>query len=448
MVKGEIIEDEIKRQAVEAATKPKKRKKKGKGSTSVSVQAEPSKKPTIRGINPTANTDYYLKYLQTDPPTIPIPELFQGEQSRELPTGEIVEHSSGQALFGTTPAEARARDRLHEDLHNKFRQAAEVHRQVRGFVQGHLVNKPGIPLIELCEQLEDKTRQLVQERGIQAGIAFPTGCSLNNVAAHYTPNPGDTGVVLNYDDVLKVDFGVHIDGRIIDSAWTVAFNPWYDNLLQAVREATNTGIALAGIDARLCDIGAAIQETMESHEVELHGRTHTVKSVRNLCGHSIEQHRIHGKHRVPIVKNGCEESAVMEEGEVYAIETFGTTGRGYVNEGMDCSHYMKRFEAGHVPLRLQSSRRLLSHINKTFGTLAFCRRWLERNDGGSAFLHGQTGAARQSKYMGALKNLCDVGIIDPCPPLLDIPGSYTAQYEHTLILRPTCKEILSRGDDY
>lgn len=31
-------------------------------------------------------------------------------------------------------------------------------------------------------------------------------------------------------------------GRIIDCAFTVTFNPKYDKLLEAVREATNTGI--------------------------------------------------------------------------------------------------------------------------------------------------------------------------------------------------------------
>ena len=31
-------------------------------------------------------------------------------------------------------------------------------------------------------------------------------------------------------------------GRIIDSAFTVSFNPKYDNLLAAVKDATNTGI--------------------------------------------------------------------------------------------------------------------------------------------------------------------------------------------------------------
>lgn len=74
------------------------------------------------------------------------------------------------------------------------------------------------------------------------------------------------------------------------------------------------------------------------------------------------------------------------------------------------------------------------------------RRWLERPDGGSAHIHGQNG--KQEKYLGALKNLCDVGIIQPYPPLCDIKGSYVSQYEHTILLRPTCKEVLSRGDDF
>ena len=81
---------------------------------------------------------------------------------------------------------------------------------------------------------------------------------------------------------MKIDFGTQIDGRIIDCAWTVAFNPKYDPLLEAAREATNTGIKTAGIDVRLGDIGAAIQEVMESYEVELDGKTYPVKSIQNL----------------------------------------------------------------------------------------------------------------------------------------------------------------------
>ena len=124
----------------------------------------------------------------------------------------------------------------------------------------------------------------------------------------------------------------------------------------------------------------------------------------------------------------------IKEGELYAIETFGSTGKGIVHDDMECSHYMKNFDMGHVPLRMPKAKSLLSTITKNFGTLAFCRRWLDR--------------AGETKYLMALKNLCDVGIVDPYPPLCDIKGCYTAQYEHTILLRPTCKEVLSRGDDY
>lgn len=41
----------------------------------------------------------------------------------------------------------------------------------------------------------------------------------------------------------------------------------------------------------------------------------------------------------------------MEENEFYAIETFGSTGRGYVHDDMETSHYMKNWEVSHVPLR-------------------------------------------------------------------------------------------------
>ena len=50
--------------------------------------------------------------------------------------------------------------------------------------------------------LRPAVRKLIDENGLNAGIAFPTGCSLNWVAAHWTPNSGDK-TVLQYDDVMK-----------------------------------------------------------------------------------------------------------------------------------------------------------------------------------------------------------------------------------------------------
>lgn len=362
---------------------------------------------------------------QSEPPRIPITELFPNE---DYPMGEIQDYKDDN-LWRITNEEKRALDRSNLDIYNEARLAAEAHRQVRKHVKEFI--KPGMKMIDICERLETASRALINEKGLEAGLAFPTGCSLNHVAAHYTPNGGDE-TVLQYDDVCKIDFGTHINGRIIDCAFTVAFNPKYDNLLKAVKDATNTGIKEAGIDVRLCDIGEAIQEVMESYEIELDGKTYQVKSIRNLNGHSIQPYRIHAGKTVPIVKGG--EATKMEEMEFYAIETFGSTGKGVVHDDLECSHYMKNFDVGHVPLRLPRAKQLLNVINKNFGTLAFCRRWLDRLD--------------QTKYLMALRNLQDAGIVDAYPPLCDIKGCYTAQYEHTIVLRPTCKEVISRGDDY
>lgn len=138
------------------------------------------------------------------------------------------------------------------------------------------------------ERLEAHSRRMINENGLKAGLAFPTGCSLNNCAAHYTPNAGDTtvlrvclsnfprstlimtklwSVLLQEGDVCKIDFGVHVNGRLIDCAFTLHFDPKFDDLVNAVHEATNAGIREAGVDVRLCDIGETIEEVMSSHEV-------------------------------------------------------------------------------------------------------------------------------------------------------------------------------------
>jgi methionyl aminopeptidase len=121
---------------------------------------------------------------------------------------------------------------------------------------------------------------------------------------------------------------------------------------------------------------------------------------------------------------------------------------------METSHYAKKADAPKVALRVSSAKTLLNSITKNFGTLPFCRRYLDRMG--------------HDKYLLGLNNLVSAGIVEAYPPLCDIKGSYTAQSEHvsgraywsristrpftnarqTFVLRPNCKEILSRGDDY
>ena len=369
---------------------------------------------------------------QSDPPRVPVSQLFP---NHVYPVGEEVEYKDDNK-YRTTSEEKRHLDRMRDDNFLKdYRQGAEIHRTVRQYAQRMI--KPGMGLTEIAENIENSTRALTEHPGLEegdamkGGVGFPTGLNINHIAAHYSPNAGNK-VVFTEKDVMKVDIGVHLNGHIVDSAFTIAFDHKYDNLLTAVKEATNTGVREAGIDVRVGDIGAAIQETMESYEIELDGKTYPIKSIRNLNGHDIIPYSIHGGKSVPIVKS--HDQTKMEEGEVFAIETFGSTGRGYVTDDLETSHYALTPDAPNVPLRVSSARGLLSVIKKNFGTIPWCRRYLDR--------------LGQEKYLLGLNNLVQAGIVQAYPPLVDVKGSYTAQFEHTILLRPTVKEVVSRGDDY
>ncbi|OJJ35935.1 hypothetical protein ASPWEDRAFT_156207 [Aspergillus wentii DTO 134E9] len=368
---------------------------------------------------------------QTSPPRVLVSNLFPSG----YPAGELVPYENTSR---TTDEETRYNSRLwDEDFLTDYRKAAEIHREVRQYAQRELI-KPGKGLFSIAEGIEDGVRALSGHQGLEPGdgfkasMGFPTGLCLNNIAAHWTPNPGGKDVILKNDDVLSVDFGVQVNGRIVDSAFTVAFDDKYDNLLTAVKEATNTGIKHAGVDARMSDIGAAIQEVMESHEVELDGKTFPVKAIRDLTGHNILRYHIHGDKQVPFIKNNSRQK--MEEGDVFAIETFGSTGRGITRDDVGIYGYGRNEDVSGAHLRLSSAKSLLKTIDANFGSLVFCRRYLER--------------LGVKNYHLGIKNLVDNDILQPHAPLVDIKGSYTAQFEHTILLHSGGKEVISRGDDY
>jgi methionine aminopeptidase len=83
---------------------------------------------------------------------------------------------------------------------------------------------------------------------------------------------------------------------------------------------------------------------------------------------------------------------------------------------METSHYAKVHDAPKVALRVSSAKTLLNSITKNFGTLPFCRRYLDR--------------LGHDKYLLGLNSLVSAGIVEAYPPLCDIKGSYTAQSEH------------------
>lgn len=184
---------------------------------------------------------------QSSPPRVPLEKLFS---SGEYPRGEIQDNAGPvENTARTTAEESRYLARAHlrdTEFVSNYRKAAEIHRQVRGWVQDTV--RPGQGLTDIAVGIEDGVRALLDNSGLEvgqglvSGMGFPTGLALNNCVAHYTPNPGQKEIVLQRSDVMKVDFGVHIHGWILDSAFTMSFDPMHDPLLAAVKDATNTGI--------------------------------------------------------------------------------------------------------------------------------------------------------------------------------------------------------------
>ncbi|KAI5180078.1 methionyl aminopeptidase [Nematocida sp. AWRm80] len=307
--------------------------------------------------------------------------------------------------------------------------AGEAHRRVRYNIQN--IIQPGMSMLEIAEIIENGTRTVLGA-GYNKGIGFPTGLSLNTCAAHDTPNPKTPKVILQENDVLKVDFGTHIDGYIIDSAFTVAFNESHNELLKAARESVYECLKIAGPDTRLKDIGEMAEEIIRSYEiVNTNGNATAIRPVSNLNGHSIDRYKIHGGKYVPIVKRSGNKDK-MVEGEFYAIETFTTTGNGYVIEKEDCSHYMLVNKKINSPL--EGGKNLLKYLDETFSTLPFCKRYISPTIKAS------------DAY---LSHLCKIQAVEMYPPLYDTQNnSLVAQFEHTLFIKDTGIEVVSKGEDY
>jgi len=311
------------------------------------------------------------------------------------------------------------------------RKAGKIHYHIRNEILEWI--QPNMKYIDICERIETRIKELTNysiDYPLQGGIAFPTGVSSNHCAAHWTPNPCDKKMFISKNDICKIDYGVHLNGIIVDSAFTVSFDSKYDNLLEASRTSTELGIKLSGPDAVLSDIGKEIQENLESYEIELEGKTYLIKSIKDLTGHQIEPYKIHARKRVPnfYLENYKER---MEEDEFYAIETFASTNYTKVSHGKDCSHFMLNYDIDYQKIPLANKdKKLLYQIEKYFGTLAFCNRWLHD--------------LKINRYEHNLKTLIKNNVVTKYPPIYDNINSYVAQFEHTIYINSTGNEVISR----
>lgn len=281
---------------------------------------------------------------------------------------------------------------MNDEIFDKYRDAGIL--AARILKEGAQQIRVGTPYLELVDTIEAR----VLDEG--AALAFPLNLSLNEDAAHDTASPGDERI-FKKGDVAKLDLGVQIDGYIADTATTVDLG---NNtlLVDASREALEAAIRAVKPGVAAGTLGFLIQQ-----EIERRG----YRPVANLTGHGLDQYVQHGPPTIPNIGTGG--GTVLEEGMVFAIEPFATTGSGHVGEKTRMEIYS---QISNRPVRTPAGRSILEKIRDRRG-LPFSRRWL-----------------KEKKLDLALPTLVRSGTLHAYPVLSDIAGSLVSQHEHTLIV--------------
>lgn len=281
---------------------------------------------------------------------------------------------------------------MNDDVLDNYQNAGKLASAI--LKEGAKTIRAGTSYLELVEMLEERVRSEGAE------LAFPLNVSLNEDAAHDTASPGDTRVFAK-GDVVKLDLGVHIDGYIADTATTVDLGN-NSILVDASREALESAIRGVKPGVTSGALGAAIQQ-----EIEKRG----YRPIANLTGHGLDQYVLHRSPTIPNV--GIGGGTVLEEGMVFAIEPFATTGTGHVGEKNRREIYS---QIAKKPVRIPSARTIIDRIKPRNG-LPFSRQWLPD---------------RKSDLQ--LPTLVRSGILHSYPVLADISGSLVSQHEHTVIV--------------
>jgi len=291
----------------------------------------------------------------------------------------------------------------------QYFRAGKITREVRQWVKGRVI--PGSGYLEVCERVE---REIITRGGKPA---FPTGIGVNGVTAHYAPQTGDEGKI-EEEDVVKIDFGVHVEGYIADTSLTITFNPEHQLLLQATEGALRAAIEVLRHDPRIGEVSKAIQA-----EAARYG----FKTISNLSGHTLDRYVVHAGKSIPNVY--LPNLPTLKRNEVFAVEPFLTLGRakGYVTDSPRETIYAL---LGRRRLGDKELDELVELLWNERRTLPFTPRWfLERY--------------KETRLQSLVGELVRRKVVRSYPTLVEASGNPVAQFEHTMALAESELVILT-----
>jgi methionyl aminopeptidase len=304
--------------------------------------------------------------------------------------------------------EEKSKEDLEKEKEEKIkieslRKAGRIAQEVKKYIKPKI--KEGVKAYKIISDTEAKIEEL------DGLCAFPVNLCINNIAAHYTSPIKDDGLIIEKGDVVKIDLGVHIDGYIVDTAFTVNLSEdeSLENIIQATEVALDAAKMMSKPKTNTRDLGKKIEDIVRGFKYN---------PIRELGGHQIERWTVHGKKQLPEL--GSQGGDVMEEGDIFSIEIFASTGEGSVHSTQYSYIYEINPYSGRVPLRRKTSKQILGYVNKNYKTLPFAERWLAKEFRlGVAF---------------GLQELVQQGKLQTHYVLSEKKGVYVAQSEETIII--------------
>ena len=163
----------------------------------------------------------------------------------------------------------------------EYFKAGKISSEVRNLLRRKI--RVGSSLLDIAEYVE---MEIKKRKG---SLAFPCNVCINEVAAHYTPSFNDKTVIKD-GDLVKIDFGVHIDGYLVDNAISFSFNHDFDLMVNTAELALSNAIQSFKENVNAADIGDVINSTVQKRGY---------KVISNLSGHKIDQFQIHAGLSIP-----------------------------------------------------------------------------------------------------------------------------------------------------
>jgi len=282
---------------------------------------------------------------------------------------------------------------------DSYIKAGEIAKEVKTFAKSLI--KPGMKLLDIAEAIDSKILELGGK------FAFPVNLSINGVAAHYTPAPGDETLA---EGILKIDIGVAIDGFIADTALSIDLtaNGEFKEMIELNQKILKNISKIIKVGMEVREVGESCQETLEEWGKE------EFSIIKSLSGHALAQNTIHAGLTISNYKNNNKK--VLNE-VAFAIEPFVTTGVGDIYEGEPGGIYILK---GDGRVRDRDARKVLEFVREKYGTRPFCARWLAEEG--------------FDKLKFVLKILVKQGILYEYPMLIEKSRKPVSQFENTFVL--------------